>query len=239
MKKSFINLALVTSFTFFLPNTYAQVDSAKLTYSEERKDSSDYRYRRLYQYLDINMKDEQWMFKVSPDFSLSRYNKQFGLQLSFEHKIYRQFSILINNRNSYYLQKVYQFNYFGNPQSAQLREYNNFFHSNIGAGLRCYFNLDQRIKNGISGNNLSGFYAEIGLDNIAYYSDGNLILKSTGYPWSENGFHVMQNFDLRLALGFQRRFNNWSYFDIFTTSNLVSGALYWDLGFRIGFAWGK
>ncbi|NJK98125.1 MAG: hypothetical protein HC905_27320 [Bacteroidales bacterium] len=80
-----------------------------ITYSEERKDTSDYRYRRLYQYLDINMKDEKRMFKVSPDFSLSKYNKQLGLQLNYEQKIFSQFSLIINNRNSFYIQKFLKF----------------------------------------------------------------------------------------------------------------------------------
>ncbi|NJK98126.1 MAG: hypothetical protein HC905_27325 [Bacteroidales bacterium] len=114
-----------------------------------------------------------------------------------------------------------------------------FFHSNLGVSGRWYFTLNKRIKNQASGNNLSGIYTEFGVENIASYSNGNLIFKSSGSSWTGNGFHVFQSFDPHMAVGFQRRFNNWSYFDIFVTANHTYGALNCDLGFRLGFAWGK
>jgi hypothetical protein len=215
-------------------STLAQ-QNENISFSEERKDSSDYRYRRLYQYLDINMKDEKRMFKVSPDFSLSKHNKQLGLQLSYEFKIRRQFSFIINNSSNVLVQNRYYGRYF------RIYDYygpEKLFHTNIGADFRWYFNLNQRIKNGTSGNNLSGLYVEAGVSNIGYFSNGTVWGTETSFR-ADEGFHAFQTFDPRLAIGFQRRFNNWSYFDVFTTVNRTYGLYYWDLGFRLGFAWGK
>lgn len=232
---NFRNSLLIFILSLITGSSFAQ-QNENITFSEERKDTSDYRYRRLYQYLDINMKDEKIMFKISPDFSLSKYYKAFSLQLSYEQKVYNQFSFLVNNQSSYYVQKVYGYN-FGTGSSSNVT--NEFFHTNLGAGIRWYYSLNRRIKNGVSGNNLSGMYAEAGLDNIAYYSDGSLIFKPNGPLTADVGFRVFQTFDLYVAIGFQRRFNNWSYYNLFATAKMSKGMAFWDLGFRLGLAWGK
>jgi hypothetical protein len=235
MKPFIYKKILVVIYLVFLLGVLHAQNNDSIAYSEERKDTSDYRYRRLYQYLDINMKDEKLMFKLSPDFSLSNYSKHFGLQLSYEQKIYKQFSFLVTTRNSFLIQTTSSL-WGGSSWDSK----NSYFNSNLGAGFRWYFNLNTRIENGTSGNNLSGLYAEAGLENIANYSNGEKSVRPSNFVVQTNyGFHVFETFNPRVAVGFQRRFNNWSYFDIFTTANWSQGLFFWDLGFRLGFAWGK
>lgn len=229
---NFKNSLFIFILSLITGSSFAQ-QNENITFSEERKDTSDYRYRRLYQYLNINMKNEQWMFKVSPDFSLSKNSSHFGLQLSYEYKIHHQFSFLINSSNNLYLRNGFS-RYFTRTYTPE-----RFFHTNIGADFRWYFNLNKRIKNGISGNNLSGLYLEAGVSNIGYFSNATVWAFPENSFRADEGFHAFQTFDPRLSLGFQRRFNNWSYFDVFTTVNRTYGLYYWDLGFRLGLAWGK
>ncbi len=161
-----------------------------------------------------------------------------GFSLAMNIKFINSFRFLISTTNTFFIQQIPYYSYWSVGSKYSIN--NNFFSSNIGAGFRWYFTLNKRIKNGASGNNFNGLYAEAGIENIANYIDGTIYYRQQStLVFVDNGFHVFPSFDPRISLGFQRRFNNWSYFDIFTTTNLTYGALYWDLGFRLGFAWGK
>lgn len=189
----------------------AQIDSSRVNYSEELKDSSDYKFRRTYQYLDINLKNERMLFKLSPGYSFSHDRLNLNVNLGIERKVEKSFSIIVTNQLYY--------------QTTE--KYDNYYFNTIGTGFRYYSSLKKRINQGISGNNLNGLYFEFGLNNIVtFFSLSNEII-----------FFRLP--DPSFSFGIQRRLNNWSFFDIFSKSYFVDGFFYSSLGFNIGFAWGN
>ncbi len=212
---------------------FSQTDSLKTFYRQESADSSDYNYHRKYQYLDINLKDETNMFKISvPAFILSHsvvnqigINSQYlNLYFTFEKKINPAWSLLIDESNTDYLAN-------SNIQ----------FNSQFDIGIRYYFLMKERIKKGISGNNCNGIYTDFFISDILnfnYVDNGwsssniinNQLLGHTSPP-------------VALSFGLQKRLNNFSFIDTrmyieYQPVFQSNGVFTFGLDFKIGFGWG-
>ncbi len=212
---------------------FSQTDSIKTIYRQESADSSDYYYHRKYQYLDINLKDETNMFKLSvPAFYLSHtvqgqtgINTQYlTLFITYEKKINPSWSVLIDESNTDYL---------GNSTLQ--------FNSQCNLGIRYYVLLKDHIKKGISGNNCNGLYTDFFILNITDYN-------YLGNSWSgTNIFNYGQKFHtsppVELNFGLQKRLNNFSFIDTrmyfeYQPVYQSSGIFTFGLAFRLGLAWG-
>lgn len=210
--------------------SHGQTDSSKVNYSEESSDSSDFKYRRVYQYLDINMKNEKRLFKISPGFNFSDVYSALRFQISYEWKIKKQYSVSLNAFTLFTRTKDYNYSYFDNQSYL----YSN--NSTIGLNFRYYFTLKKRMENGISGNNLNGLYVGLGTHLLSYNQNYN-----SHYPNNYNpGLQMFfDEFNPSLSIGLQKRLNNWSYFDVFTSAALNDKKLFINLGFNLGLAWGN
>ena len=98
-------------------------------------DSSDYAYRRKYQYLDINIKDETKMFKIAvPTFDFI-FNtgivniQRYSLILSYERKISKPFSLYIDNFNVLDINGSYYKGYY----------------TKLDWGIRYFYSMNKRI----------------------------------------------------------------------------------------------
>jgi hypothetical protein len=210
----FKRMLLSTVFCSIIINcpVFAQPDTARISYSQENADSSDYNYQRKYQYLDINLKDETKMFKVAiPAFGITYYDNvsgnsisrnNFGLLISFERKIYPSLSVIIENENNYTRDAAYEIS-------------NYFLTSSLNWGARYYFFMDKRIKEGISGNNLNGVYVDLTLRELNEIRYTNMEYQSTSSKLNYDylNFIPLNVPDLRLSLGLQKRLSNFAYMD--------------------------
>lgn len=221
-----INFSIIIFVCLFTINAYNQTDSIKISYSQESKDSSDFKYRRVYQYLDINMKNEKRLFKVSPGFNMSSDFSSLSLNVGYEWKIKKQYSLSVNTYSLFRRIK---------EDSYPSHRFDNY--SALGFDFRYYFTLKKRMEDGISGNNLSGLYVGLGDDVVSVHR-----LHNTAYS-VEGAWHDYRlwfdEFAPKLTIGLQRRLNNWSYFDVYSVASLVEKKIYINLGCRLGFAWGK
>ena len=231
-----IQLLLISSFN----HLFSQTDSIKTSYRQESADSSDYNYHRKYQYLDINLKDETNMFKLSiPTFTLSHTvqgqtginSELLTLYITYEKKINPLWSVLLDESNTDELANS------TNNFNSQFQ-----FHSQLDIGIRYYYLLKDRIKKGTSGNNCNGLYTDFYVLNIWYYN----------YNYNElNGFNNIINNQLnynlsppvKLGFGLQKRLNNFSFFDTkmyieYQPNSNKPGIFTFGLDFRIGFGWG-
>jgi hypothetical protein len=213
LAKPLLALMLIVVFTFS-KKAYSQADSTRVTYSFESSDSSDYNYRRKYEYLDINLKDETSMFKIAiPTFTITYYNNlsansltqnNFGLLFSFERKINPSWSVYVEDENDY--SRIAYLNING---------YN--YSSIINWGIRYYFLIKKRIKDGVSGNNCNGVFVDflvsdlngMGYSKIVYNATSN----SDKFIDDEFKFRLINKPELRLNIGLQKRLNNFSYID--------------------------
>jgi hypothetical protein len=199
-----------------LNSIFSQKDSVSICFSQEEVDSSfDYNKQLKYRHLDINLnlKDETWLFKIGlPGFGISSYKgpkgveyENIGFSLTFEKKISQSVSFLIQNSNSFKKSK----------SSAD----SIFYNSSLDYGIRYYFLMKKRIREGISGNNCSGVYLDFFIMNlnmfeyqkykisfqnfydsrvIKYYNYSHLLNKSPTFSFN---------------LGVQKRLNNFSFID--------------------------
>ena len=223
-----IQLILISSFN----QMYSQTDSIKTSYRQESADSSDYYYHRKYQYLDINLKDETNMFKLSvPTFNLTHtvqgqtgINTEYlTLYITYEKKINPLWSVLIDESNTDFLaNSAVQFN------------------SQFNIGVRYYYLLKDRIKKGTSGNNCNGLYTDFFILNIMNYNYNN---NWNGSNIINNAIKYQLSPPVELNIGLQKRLNNFSFIDTkmyfeYQPVYQSNGIFIFGLAFRIGLGWG-
>ena len=217
---------IITIFFVFLNTAVkSQTDSLKVFYSEEDKEQSDFKLRKSYPYLDIKMKDEDWLVKVAPKFQLVKRYGDLSLDIGIEKKVLTNFSL-----------QVY------NSSSLSIDQNTNTFSGNLSLEARYYPGLGARVSKGTSGNNLSGVYVGAGAAYLFEYTTDKL----------DNNDHT--DYNIRrpfpyFVVGVQKRLNNWSFLEVYSITGYSKDAYYYSgfqfrrlystLGFRLGFAWGK
>ena len=203
---------------------HAQTDSLSVEYSEEDAKSSDFEYRKEYQYVDINKKEERRLFKIAYTLSDPAFNifknfnttyLDFVYELAIEQKIGTQWSVMLvsKNRNVPILESYYDFS------------------------CRYYPFKIKQIQSGESSNNLNGLYVESRFENLINFDTSN----------DDNKILDLSQIGVCASVGLQKRLNNWAYIDcgidaaynhaksLFVYRNNVD----WYLGvnLKIGFAW--
>lgn len=186
---------------------FAQTDSMKISYGQERADSSDYNYHRKYQYLDINLKDETKMFKIAiPTFSLAHNNdpiattpssEDFSFYFEYERKINQAWSVIVSNSNS-----------LGVSATTSIT-------TDLNWGVRYYINMAEQIKHGTRGNNCNGIYVGFFLLDLNQfqYTQNYVVVNPTKYNYYHlsNFSALIQAPTFDLDLGLQKRLNNFSF----------------------------
>ncbi len=205
--KKYINLFLVVLLSLVFGKSQAQ-----------NSDSIDNRSKRTLQYLDINLNDEISMFKISPQYWLSRDFVQLDFSLSYEVKLSRVISFSLINKLNYY-------------NSTRFGVINGFTNT-TSFNFRYYYLMNRKIKERISGNNLNGLYMEAGFNDFF-----NIYLRNPNYSYIEFP-HLFELPSPSISLGLQKRINKWAFFDVFLKSgyNLYWNYYYSGLGFQIGLA---
>lgn len=211
--KSIISLL----FLFFSTICFSQVDTIKIAYSEESKDSSDFKNRKTYQYLDINQKNESHLIKFSPKIGIG--NSVFtSFSAGFEQKVLESFSIYVFTNSSFSTEQYFSYKSFeGNLQSE----------------IRWYPGLVRRINSGKSGNNLNGSYVGFGMADFVILKEFRLE-SLLPIPYISTGFQKRLNNWSYLDV-----FGNLSLTRSSWIESDISERLYFGMGIRIGFAWGN
>jgi len=166
----------------YAPILFAQkMDSVKIEYSTEINNDSANSLLSKYNYLIRAKIEEKNLFKFGEGGSNPRNSgwfQFFPMQFSFayEHKISPSFSILADTRCWVPVFKEYI----------------------VTEGIRYYYNMSRRIRQGKAANNFSGNYFSL--------QEENNFVKSNG-----NGFVYAPTFDL--LYGIQRRVGPYDYVD--------------------------
>jgi len=204
-QRSLLMIITVCSVILNCFQTFAQQDSLKVTYTEE---TSNYLLKQKYHYFDINLKNETNLLKAGALASIVCY-KTLG-QISFEHKLNPFMSVLF---------KTAYGSYDNGEDSIHL--FPNEFGS-VSIESRLYPRARRRIQNGISGNNLNGYYC--------CFEIGKVISREKNY----DAF-------MQVGWGLQRRLNNYSYIDISLRSSILirKGNVSSDDTINIEFGFGK
>ena len=146
----------------------AQSDTIIIESTTEPIDSSDFKKKRSYQYLDNNFREEKNLLKLvfEPlrNFSLA-LNDPFYIELNgifgFEKKIVPALSINIENNFRYHYHKI-----------DDVDEWDLFYSNDIG--IRYYYIINKRIKSKRGSNNFHSNYFSLEVENwiAAYYKKG-------------------------------------------------------------------
>ena len=222
--KSFPALVLILILGYSA-KAYPQGNSTGVTYSSESSDSSDFNYHRKYQYLDINLKEETNMFKIAvPTFSITHYTKDensdtknnYGILFSFEKKLNPEWSVYVENSN----------NYTRIASALQTQT----FELALNWGLRYYFLMKNRIKEGVSGNNCNGVYIDFTVNRLNRYKYIDIKVIENSRKFAISDARIFNTPDLTLNLGLQKRLNNFSYIDsrLFFSYTLNRKEYQWD-----------
>ena len=189
----------------------------------QKQDSLEYQSKRKLQYLDITMNDEKSKLKFSPDYYMSDHFNYLSLYLSYETKIRKQFSFSVNNSSLFDVYPKTSYVVTGSEQKSVS------FYNSTGVSFRYYFTLDRRMREGVSGNNLTGLYAEVEMLNLV-----NLYDKGLYKDFLDK--RVIDVPDPKISVGLQKRLNRWSYVDVYVSSMYYRDLLVSNIGFRIGIA---
>lgn len=194
-------------------STFAQVDSSRITHTQETGTLEKQRFIDRYDYVFMTKEPTKWMLKGYAIRTVRANNYDLisndristPFEVAFERKLTPDFSV----------------SFGGIPQVAAARlissnpttEYSGRISSNLTikafTELRWYYNLNQRIKEGKSANNFSGNYLSVRVKK-------NFINPQTlfrGYSFSSiNGKFITDKMyeanhsQIGLAYGLQRRF---------------------------------
>ncbi|MGB3778506.1 MAG: hypothetical protein WA960_09105 [Tunicatimonas sp.] len=222
MKPLFRALAVSSFGLFTYLTAAAQQDSVSVTYAEEPAESSNFSLKEKYRYWTRASVEEKSMLKAG--LSGIGYGGFYGLFLehafALERKINVPFSVLAQYRHG-------------------MTGWENS-HLGLDVGVRWYYSLPRRIRQGKSANNLSANYFSVQLDNTwsgghTYVPRGQFVSVET---WTSRTSHVS------LLYGIQRRLGKHGYVDF-----NVGGAyrpkqwsgdsrrrFFFDSNFSIGFA---
>jgi len=182
--KNVLNIWLVTS--LLLLSTHhllaQQKDSVKIEYSTKKLTDTCNSFSCKYNYLIRAKVEEKDLFKLGEggDYTNINYGwfQFFPIQVSlaYEHKISPAFSILVDTRY----------------EVPEFKEYT------LIEGMRYYYNMPRRIRQGKAANNFSGNYISLQHENNFVKSNGS-------------GFIYAPTLDL--LYGFQRRLWRYDYMD--------------------------
>lgn len=216
----------VILFCVFETSAFTQTDTAHIIFSEEPEEQSDYKLRKNYQYLDIKIKDENYLIKIAPKFQLIKKYGYLSLEVGIEKKVLKEYSVQVYNSS------VLSFD----PYSS------NEFSGNLSIEARYYPGLKKKIDKGTSGNNMNGVYIGLGSSTLFEYSTGKLINNE------HTDYNIQRPFPY-FVIGVQKRLNNWSFLEVYSIAGYTKDAYYYPmfeikrlystLGFRLGLAWGN
>lgn len=241
MKKALSILIFITIFLGKNENISAQTESIKVEYKQESIDSSDYKLRRKYKYLDIIMKDEKNLFKIGVQNTMIFTENQIELMphLIFEKKVSPAWSLVFDNEVGFNL-----------TQDDGVRYNIKTYKYSLNIGTRYYYGIKKAIREKTSGNNFNHNYFEFNIAGFQYIEKSNGTLKSK-YADNPNMsgsvyYHEMLS-SIQISSGLQRRLSNYSFIDAKLTLgwggsrlNLHSNEPYteWYAGLNLLFGFG-
>lgn len=202
MSDKFLKIFLIILFFLTQLDIYAQNDSIKVEYTEEKTEKSDYKFKERYNYLQRRMIEEKSLFKISLlDFTVGLNDQNAylnvhsrGSMLAYERKISPAFSFLYQNLNYF---TISPFLFEGKPVTHILNS------STIGG--RYYYDQPRRIRKGKSANNFSANYLSLQFDNI--------IQIRVNYSKDDEQQSISKP-TINLLYGIQRRLGKFGYFDL-------------------------
>lgn len=190
MKLNVSYSCLLMLFLFFQTNAQAQVEKDSVTIESQLINSDTY-YNLKYEALDIFLRDEIRLFKVSvsPFKPNEKYDFSILLsQLAYERKFHKSWSFIAELN-----------------QELMLLSTSTVFVNSLDLGVRNYFNKAKQIRLGLSGNNCNGFYfgakASGLLRATTLFSEGNHQNFVSLIPMPE------------MNIGIQQRISNLFYVD--------------------------
>jgi hypothetical protein len=194
-------------------SSYGQTDTTIIRLAEEESSQSDFYYKSRYSYLDINMKEDRSLIKFGCFPFIPGENFGFDIifvQVSYESKIGKQFSITREINSNYYIS---DYSYLRGPVQPI---FNNLAYSartsRTGFGLTCRFypGMKKRIESGNGADNLNGGYLAFNaLDLFSFVTR-----RSYEYPYGtrkESNLEFSPQF--QFAAGYQKRISRLLYFD--------------------------
>jgi hypothetical protein len=194
------HLLLIPVMSIFLGTSFvtvfAQNDTIKVSYSEESPDSVNYNFKRKYQYIDLNMRNEKDLLKfgIAPFHTSLDESITLDFRIGYERKLNSSFSIDLTTFNH-----IYKFVY-------KMDEWT----TDGTLSLRYYYGMKKKIKDGVSGDNLNHNFYRFGITSTIYYEGEN------SYPPAYIDF----------GWGLQRRLGQFGYFNgIFSLNKGVKNTL--------------
>ncbi|MEO6684894.1 MAG: hypothetical protein ABIN24_02975 [Dyadobacter sp.] len=174
---------ILYSITLFLCNTALAQDSLKISYSEVQDTLVKQHFIDRYENIFMTKIPSRHIFKVD---YLSSEGKGTGINMAYEYKILRAFSL----EAGVFIQTSDD----ANGLTVDTFK-DRFYLQNLSfnAKARWYFNMDKRIKMGLSANNFSGRYLAFRIDES--------IQSHINWMYPYGGIHK-----LNLQYGFQSRF---------------------------------
>lgn len=227
-------------------NVFAQVDSVKVEYKQENKDSSDFFVRRKYKYLDILLKDEKNLMKLGIEPSIVYTEMKFKIfpHLVFEKKISPAWSVIFED--------IIELSVDNRPSEHEISSdvylmKDRLFKNTLNIGTRYYYGMKQAIQEKTSGNNFSSNYFELTLNGFPSVQRYNRTIKV--YSDIDNftliqkkGTEVSYEFSAQASWGIQRRLSNYSFVDAKLTANFCPLPGFrtdnWYVGINIIFGFG-
>jgi hypothetical protein len=212
MKKPIL---LLYSTLFVIPiiggisTAFAQVDSVRITHTQEINTLKNQRYVASYDYALLKDEPTKWMIKA------------YGIQLidyrlSVERKLTTSFSVALDVAHN---------------KSADFDRYLKRWVS--GAEVRWYYDIKKRIRTGKSANQFSGNYFAIRYatawknpeSEAAWRKDINNRELSSNYDriWTTDYYSEYYNSQVSLTYGMQRRFFRFGLLDFLVSLNNITG----------------
>ncbi|AXE20060.1 hypothetical protein DR864_21055 [Runella rosea] len=205
-----------------------QKDSVRVEYAEESIEQSDFKKKEAFRYLTHANIEEKTLIKIGflPTFGWSKGSGITGVgysELSIEHKLKPQWSVMGGINQIYRRNHSYSYGYY----------------AGLMLGTRYYYSIKKRMELGKSANNFSNNYLQFQVEKPLYgyqhlqgiahgiRKNGEEYREPHGVPKITEGMPAFVRF--RLGWGIQRRLGKWGYFDAGAgvTTTLPSG--HWHL----------
>lgn len=216
---------LHSTFFFVIPtlggisSAFAQVDSIRITHTQEAGTLEKQRFIDQYDYVFMTKEPTKWMGKIftnlshleNPERISSKYLKNnTDLRLGLEHKITPSFSIAFDVarnqmspfRKSYFYDQnpsksyIYAFG-LSQPEARWV----------TSAEIRWYYDMANRITKRQSGNNFSGNYISLRYERTWQQEEfSSRLLSSNNDTWETDYFAQYYKQQINLSYGIQRRF---------------------------------
>ncbi|AXE18121.1 hypothetical protein DR864_10420 [Runella rosea] len=202
-----------------ISSTFAQVDSIRITHTQETGTLEKQRFIDQYDYVFMTKEPTKWMLKGygninnllgSNIFQKGYVKRTVDFRLGVERKLSPSFSIEIDVAR---VSKV--------PLTeAGLIDYSYYYTSSgnrcwaTSAELRWYYDMAKRIRKGKSSNNFSGNYLSLRYERL--WQNENSVatgLSGTNGKWNTDYFGSYYHSQLSLNYGIQRRFFRYGLID--------------------------